>query len=87
MAKSSRAHQRQKNNTALRNKVFAPAEKARAERLSAKLMQIVSKPSERETQKDNEMEVELTQADVENAKRVGDGELRPEYRWSRTATN
>lgn len=74
MARSARAHQRQKNNTALRAKVFAPQEDARAQRLNDKLMEIASKPSEREKAKETEMEVEPTQADVENAKRVGNGQ-------------
>lgn len=73
MAKSTRAHARQKNNTALRANVFAPGEQARAQRLNDKLMEIVSNPSAREQAKQNEMEVEPTQADVENAKRVPDG--------------
>ncbi|KAL9048297.1 MAG: hypothetical protein Q9162_007787 [Coniocarpon cinnabarinum] len=60
MAKSARSNARQKNNTALRNNVFGPVEQARARRLSEKLSQVVSQPTEREKQKQNEMEVERT---------------------------
>ena len=77
MAKSTRAHQRQKNNTALRARVFAPAEKARAERLSEKLMQIASQPSANELQKQNEMEVEHPKLDSEQHKAGDDGPIIP----------
>jgi hypothetical protein len=44
MAKSSRSSVRKNNKAKLRDRVFGPAEMARTERLSAKLMQLASKP-------------------------------------------
>ena len=54
MAKSSRASTTKVNNQRLKQKVFGPVEAARAERLSAKLMEIVNQPK---PQRDVEMEV------------------------------
>ncbi|KAK6439721.1 hypothetical protein LTR95_004075 [Oleoguttula sp. CCFEE 5521] len=50
MAKSARSSGIKKNNTALRKKVFGPVEKARNERLSAKLLALAQqeKPPRRE---------------------------------------
>lgn len=42
MAKSSRASSRKTNNQRLKKNVFAPVEAARAERLSAKLQDLVT---------------------------------------------
>lgn len=44
MAKSSRASSIKANNRALKSKVFGPAEDARAQRLSARLMEIAKQP-------------------------------------------
>lgn len=44
MAKGARASTRQRNNAALRKKVFGPAFDARTERLSAKLQELASAP-------------------------------------------
>jgi len=46
MAKSSRASSRKSNNQKLKKNVFGPIETARAERLSAKLLELASKPKE-----------------------------------------
>lgn len=73
MAKSTRSHQRQKNNAALRKRVFAPVDQARAERLSEKLLQIASQPTEKERQKQNEMEVEPVKESTTAVRRGEDG--------------
>ena len=73
MAKSTRSNKRQKNNASLRNRVFAPVDQARAERLSEKLLQIASQPSEREKQQQNEMEVEPTHGSSKFVKGGDDG--------------
>ncbi|RYO80307.1 hypothetical protein DL766_003224 [Monosporascus sp. MC13-8B] len=44
MAKSSRASTRKANNRRLKANVFGPVESARAERLSAKLLELASQP-------------------------------------------
>ncbi|KAI0024869.1 hypothetical protein F4780DRAFT_723368 [Xylariomycetidae sp. FL0641] len=44
MAKSSRASSRKVNNQRLKKNVFGPAEIARSERLSAKLLELASQP-------------------------------------------
>ncbi|KAI1661730.1 hypothetical protein F4813DRAFT_171390 [Daldinia decipiens] len=44
MAKSSRASTRKTNNQRLKAKVFGPVEAARAERLSAKLLELAAQP-------------------------------------------
>ncbi|KAI1807932.1 hypothetical protein F4811DRAFT_376023 [Daldinia bambusicola] len=44
MAKSSRASTRKANNQRLKAKVFGPVEAARAERLSAKLLELAAQP-------------------------------------------
>lgn len=54
MAKSARSSQIKNNNQRLKKTVFGPVEDARAARLSAKLLEIVSQPK---PQKDVEMEV------------------------------
>ncbi|KAK0646379.1 hypothetical protein B0T16DRAFT_458302 [Cercophora newfieldiana] len=53
MAKSSRSSAIKSNNQRLKKNVFGPVETARAERLSAKLLEIAAQPK---TQKDVEME-------------------------------
>lgn len=44
MAKSARASSKKANRTKLRARVFGPAEKARAERLHAKLLETIQQP-------------------------------------------
>ncbi|KAI1766404.1 hypothetical protein GGR53DRAFT_486678 [Hypoxylon sp. FL1150] len=44
MAKSSRSSSRKANNQRLKAKVFSPIEEARAERLSAKLLELAAQP-------------------------------------------
>jgi hypothetical protein len=44
MAKSARASSKKANHTKLRARVFAPVETARAERLHAKMLEIVNQP-------------------------------------------
>ncbi|KAI1405795.1 hypothetical protein F4819DRAFT_348353 [Hypoxylon fuscum] len=44
MAKSARSSTRKANNQRLKAKVFGPVEKARAERLSAKLLELAAQP-------------------------------------------
>lgn len=65
MAKGLRASKNKVNNARLRAKVFGPAENARKERLSAKLLELASKPRPA-TEEDTRMEVE---DQVDNAKK------------------
>ncbi|KAL0931628.1 uncharacterized protein CTRU02_212582 [Colletotrichum truncatum] len=44
MAKSSRSSVKKNNNQRLKKNVFGPAEEARAERLSAKLLELAKQP-------------------------------------------
>lgn len=44
MAKGLRSSTRKANNQRLKNNVFGPVEAARAERLSAKLMELANQP-------------------------------------------
>jgi hypothetical protein len=44
MAKSARASSKKANHTKLRARVFGPAEKARAERIHAKLLETIQQP-------------------------------------------
>jgi hypothetical protein len=55
MAKSLRSSSKKNNKAKLRTKVFAGAENARTERLSAKLMDLASKPKV-DSIKDTDME-------------------------------
>ena len=73
MAKSARSNQRAKNNQKLRTRVFAPADQARTERLSEKLLQIASRPSDKQKEKQNEMEVEPTKGMNEQETQPQDG--------------
>lgn len=50
MAKSARASSNKKNSQALRAKVFDPAANARAERLSAKLQDLISQPKAKDAE-------------------------------------
>ena len=62
MAKSARASSRKANNQRLKKNVFGPIEAARAERLSAKLLELASKPKETPAK-----EVEMEDVTVERA--------------------
>ncbi|KAA8563674.1 hypothetical protein MFRU_052g00510 [Monilinia fructicola] len=44
MAKGARSSSTKANNAALKNKVFGPVENARAERLHAKLLELIAQP-------------------------------------------
>ncbi|CAI4211445.1 unnamed protein product [Parascedosporium putredinis] len=55
MAKSARASSRKVNNQRLKTNVFGPVESARAERLSAKLMELANQPK---PQRDTEMKAD-----------------------------
>jgi hypothetical protein len=54
MAKGLRSSRNKANNLKLRSKVFGPVEDARKDRLSAKLLELASKPKEK-TEDDIEM--------------------------------
>jgi len=68
MAKSSRASSNKRNSQALRAKVFDPAAVARAERLSAKLQELITQPKA----KDAEV------MDVEQVEDVDKSDSKPE---------
>ncbi|RYP62631.1 hypothetical protein DL769_007237 [Monosporascus sp. CRB-8-3] len=69
MAKSSRASTRKANNRRLKANVFGPVESARAERLSAKLLELASQP------KPEAKEVKVVE-DVEAAEAEGEAEAK-----------
>lgn len=52
MAKSARASSKKVNHTKLRARVFGPAEKARAERIHAKLLDTINQPKPQKTAMD-----------------------------------
>ncbi|KAL1872780.1 hypothetical protein VTK73DRAFT_1330 [Phialemonium thermophilum] len=56
MAKSKRSSQVKANNRRLKAQVFGPVELARAERLSAKLLELASQPKPEKEGNDKEME-------------------------------
>ncbi|QSZ37860.1 hypothetical protein DSL72_008960 [Monilinia vaccinii-corymbosi] len=58
MAKGARSSSNKANNVALKNKVFGPVENARAERMHAKLMELISQPKPSAKSEDVEMEAE-----------------------------
>ncbi|KAJ9134464.1 hypothetical protein NKR23_g10103 [Pleurostoma richardsiae] len=71
MAKSSRSSTRKTNNQRLKKNVFGPTEDARAERLSAKLLELASLPK---PEKETEME-DVAAQDAQNEKgTTGGGE-------------
>ncbi|KAI1096462.1 hypothetical protein F5B19DRAFT_148019 [Rostrohypoxylon terebratum] len=53
MAKSSRSSTRKANNQRLKSKVFGPVEVARAERLSAKLLELAAQPKPPKPEEDD----------------------------------
>ncbi|KAI1393484.1 uncharacterized protein F4822DRAFT_423952 [Hypoxylon trugodes] len=57
MAKSARSSTRKANNQRLKSKVFGPVESARAERLSAKLLELAAQPKPPKPESD-EMRIE-----------------------------
>ncbi|KAI1467203.1 uncharacterized protein F4812DRAFT_431610 [Daldinia caldariorum] len=75
MAKSSRASTRKANNQRLKSKVFGPVEAARAERLSAKLLELAAQPK---AQPDAEIKMvdgtEEDAAKVQNSTAVPDAD-------------
>ncbi|KAL2879626.1 hypothetical protein SGCOL_004955 [Colletotrichum sp. CLE4] len=64
MAKSARASVIKKNNQRLKANVFGPVEQARAERLSAKLLELAKAPKP-EREADTKMDVEEQDDDAE----------------------
>lgn len=59
MAKSARASSKKANHTKLRARVFGPVEKARAERLHAKLLETIAQPKPEKTDMDTAEDSEL----------------------------
>ncbi|OLN81580.1 hypothetical protein CCHL11_05481 [Colletotrichum chlorophyti] len=67
MARSARSSTLKKNNQALKKNVFGPVEQARAERLSAKLLELAKQPKpERET------DVNMETDEQDSAQTTGD---------------
>lgn len=60
MAKSSRSSVKKNNNQRLKKDVFGPAEAARAERLSAKLLELAKQPK---PQKEADMNMDTDEQD------------------------
>ena len=79
MAKSSRASTRKANNQRLKAKVFGPVEAARAERLSAKLLELAAQPKPPPPAPapadDDEMKITEEEEEEGNKKGEHDGEL------------
>ncbi|RYP50339.1 hypothetical protein DL768_004104 [Monosporascus sp. mg162] len=65
MAKSSRASTRKANNRRLKANVFGPVESARAERLSAKLLELASQPKPEVKEVKVVEDVEVAEAEEE----------------------
>ncbi|KAH8600781.1 hypothetical protein B0O99DRAFT_609451 [Bisporella sp. PMI_857] len=65
MAKGARASTKKANNARLKSTVFGPVETARAERLNAKLMELIAQP--KPSQKDVEMTAQDDVTNVEAA--------------------
>lgn len=63
MAKGARSSSNKANNVALKAKVFGPVENARAERLNAKLMELISQPKPKPTAKTEDVDMEAKDAD------------------------
>ena len=61
MAKSLRSSTRKANNAQLKKSVFGPIEAARADRLSAKLLELAAQPKPKAPEKDAEMEEARTE--------------------------
>lgn len=61
MAKGARASSKKANRTKLRARVFGPVEKARAERLHAKLLETIQQPKPEKTEMDTAEDGKLLQ--------------------------
>jgi hypothetical protein len=59
MAKGARASSKKANRTKLRARVFGPADKARAERIHAKLLETIQQPKPEKTNMDTAEDCEL----------------------------
>ncbi|KAI9147942.1 hypothetical protein HJFPF1_11760 [Paramyrothecium foliicola] len=66
MAKSSRASSKKANNQRKAAKIFGPAESARAERLSARLLELAKQPKPESTEMKIDAEEEEDAADKDN---------------------
>ena len=71
MARSLRSNRSQINKTILRKKVFNPVEHARAERLSAKLLELAQQPKPERT----EMEVEKTSTEERPTEAINEEQM------------
>ncbi|TGO09233.1 hypothetical protein BTUL_0174g00160 [Botrytis tulipae] len=68
MAKGARSSSIKANNSALKAKVFGPVENARAERLNAKLMELISQPKPSAKTEDVSMEAKEGKDEEASAK-------------------
>ncbi|MCJ1288345.1 hypothetical protein MMC26_007700, partial [Xylographa opegraphella] len=68
MAKGLRASTKKANMVKLRARVFGPAEDARTQRLSAKLLELASKPKVEDDRMEDVATVELKQQEKEEDK-------------------
>ncbi|KAF7926362.1 uncharacterized protein EAE98_006657 [Botrytis deweyae] len=68
MAKGARSSSIKANNSALKAKVFGPVENARAERLNAKLMELISQPKPSAKTEDVSMEAKEGKGEEASAK-------------------
>ncbi|TGO40010.1 hypothetical protein BHYA_0044g00520 [Botrytis hyacinthi] len=68
MAKGARSSSIKANNSALKAKVFGPVENARAERLNAKLMELISQPKPSAKTEDVNMEAKEGKDEEASAK-------------------
>ncbi|KAF5871108.1 putative gpi ethanolamine phosphate transferase protein [Botrytis fragariae] len=68
MAKGARSSSIKANNSALKAKVFGPVENARAERLNAKLMELISQPKPSAKTEDADMEAKEGKGEEASAK-------------------
>ncbi|TGO19951.1 hypothetical protein BPAE_0328g00040 [Botrytis paeoniae] len=68
MAKGARSSSIKANNSALKAKVFGPIENARAERLNAKLMELISQPKPSAKTEDVDMEAKEGKGEEASAK-------------------
>ncbi|KAH7087362.1 hypothetical protein FB567DRAFT_442175 [Paraphoma chrysanthemicola] len=66
MAKSARASSKKVNHTKLRARVFGPVEKARAERIHAKLLETIRQPKPEKTEMDTAEDSTTTEATKED---------------------
>lgn len=64
MAKSARSSRTKAHRASLRSNIFGPAATARAERLSQKLMEVVSQPKPHKPLKPEKMDVDRGMTDL-----------------------